>query len=517
MGIGVLAGWGLARPFFSKRQKVIPAVSPPKTKSKSFAVLYAVFLISVLYVFREKLFFAFLNGDGAEQYWLAHSLKTGVLPTGYRSPLTMIPQFPFAPSTHLNMFAMVLFGNAEFTARLSVFIAFAALGPVLKALAEGARNGQKLTIKEFAPLFLYLFLFFTIVAFRADYVPPVDLTKSSETLLLLFFLCGFYLLIRREKKQDGLAAVFFVLAAMIRYNGFFMITAFLFGFSLLFKRWKCFFVYGTGVIFVVSTLYLSLLFSSYGLKEMLQELLSDIRGLREETFSPRFFLAYLKNYFIFTGGLSIFLIAGLKNRYVLLMFLVTVLILILPTWSDVVPAHYFVPVFMFPLLSFYVMGSFRKKMIMAAVVLMELLCLFYVFPRQISVRAAAFENFWSKLCLNSTDLFEATRRGIKVRPSFYLIDDRVSMYYADLAPKADKNYIMYFETVPSEKFLRYNSEIINGQKVYLPKGVSWDEFIKEHAHVLEAYLGNDAPFIVRRKDLDPYGEFRCLSRDHGKK
>ncbi len=517
MGLGVLAGWSLAWPSFSRPRTLVSTASPKKSGSKSFAILYAVFLVSVLYVFREKLFFALFNGDGAEQYWLAHSLKTGVLPTGYRTPLTMIPQFPFAPSVHLNMFAMVLLGNAEFIARLSIFMAFAALGPVLKASAEEIGNGQKLGIKESIPVFLYLLLFFTIVAFRADYIPPVDLTKSSETMLLLFFLCGFYLLVKRGKHRNGLAAAFFVLAAMIRYNGLFMITVFLFGFSLLFKRWKCFLWYLAGVFFVILTLHLSLLFSSYGLGEMLREFLGDIRGLREETFSAKFLLAYLKNYFIFTAGLSVFLITGLKNRYVLLMFLVTLLILILPTGSDVVPAHYFVPVLMFPILSFYAAGSPWKNTILSAVILMELLSFFYVFPRQISVRAAAFEDFWSRVCLNSTDLFEATRRSKKIRPSFYLMDDRVSMYYADLAPQTNKNYIMFFETVPSEKLSQYNEETVDEQKVFLPEGTGWDEFIKEHAFMLEAYLGKDEPFIVRRKDIDPYGEFRRLSRDHGEK
>ena len=98
------------------------------------------------------------------------------------------------------------------------------------------------------------------------------------------------------------------------------------------------------------------------------------------------------------------------------------------------------------------------------------------------------------------------------------MDDRVSMYYADLTPRHDKKYLMYLETIPSQLSELYEPMIKNNQKIYLLKGLSWDQFIEKNSFALEEYLQGDFPHLVRRKEVDPYAEFsRSFSRDYGKK
>jgi hypothetical protein len=321
---------------------------------KDLVIFYIILFAGIFFIFREKIFFAHFEGDAAEQYWLAHSLRSYILPTSFRASVELIPQFPFAPSLYLNLFALTLFGNAEFIIKIEILMAYMGLGFILKGLIEEIRGDRKLGLTEWVPLFLYLLIFFIIVAYRAGYGAPTDLAKSNETLQSMLFFSGFFLLAKRAKPQAMSAAIFFVLASMIRYNGLFAIMLFLIIFSILFKRYQCLLWYLAGLALVILLLNLLLIPSSYKFQNMVHDALSDTKTLRNLGVDWHFIVAYLKNYFIFTAGLSLFFILKLKNRYVLSMFLVSLVYLILPLRSDCVPAHYFVPILMFPLISYYV-------------------------------------------------------------------------------------------------------------------------------------------------------------------
>ncbi|MEI7752600.1 MAG: hypothetical protein WCJ71_11015, partial [Candidatus Omnitrophota bacterium] len=314
MGFGIL----MAELFFLLvRKKGAPeqdGIGVSSSREIKFLFLYAVVLAGVFTLSHGKILFSHFggDGDGAEQYWLAHSLKTQVLPTIYGADFTIVPQFVFAPSVFLNMFALTLFGDAEFTIRIGTIVAYIGLGFILKGLIEKTRGNQKLSAIEFIPLLLYLVLFFIIIAFRAAYISPTDLAKSNETLQLAFFLAGFYLL--AGSRKDYLAATFFVLAAMIRYNGCFMITFFLIGFSVLFGRYKCLLLYMAGAVLSVLALNLMLIPSAFKFPDAVRDFWRDIEGLRVEKFDLQFLLAYLQRYFICTAGFCIFFISCFKNR-----------------------------------------------------------------------------------------------------------------------------------------------------------------------------------------------------------
>lgn len=323
----------------------------PLSNNAQFTIFYVISLIIIFLICWKKVFITIFNGDGVEQFWLAHSVKSKILPTSYREFFSLVPQFPLAPSIYLNMFALVLFGEAEFIIRLQVLVAFVCLGFIIKGLIEEITANKKLTLFEYLPLFLYLMIFFIVISYRAGYDEPTDLAKSSETLQLAFFLSGFYLLIHSNGKKDVLSAVLFILAAMIRYNGLIMIAFFLSLFSILLKRYKCFLVFLLGLVFMALLLVMLLNCSPYTFRDVVEAI------IYEKDFYPglnlKYFLSYLKNYFVFTAGLSIFYFLGLKNKYILLMLLTSLFYLLLPFRVGYVPAHFFVPVFIFPLLSYY--------------------------------------------------------------------------------------------------------------------------------------------------------------------
>ena len=319
-----------------------------------FLLFYVIFLFSIFYFCRKPILFNLFSGDGVEQYWSAFSAKIYLLPTAFRESFTLIPQFSFSPSVYLNMFALLLFGSSEFVLRIEVLFAFIALGLILKNLIMELSCIKNFSLSEYLIFFLYLAVYFILIAYRADNETPSDLSSIHEPLQLMLLISGFYLLVGR-KKQDILAAIFFVLAGMIRYSGLLMISIFIIIFSILFKRYKCILFYFLGLSIVFTLLIIIVIavnFSSdihYVFRNVWEEY-----GRRNTTFAPglRYTLEYLKNYFIFTSGLSLFFI-GFKNKYILLMFLTTVLYLIVPLKSICIPADYYVPLFMFPLLCYY--------------------------------------------------------------------------------------------------------------------------------------------------------------------
>ena len=353
LGMGVM--FCLTKTKNSLQQEKLSAGSVSDIK---FTVYYLLFIsIAFLIVYNKILFYQF-TGDGAEQYWLAHSVKSELLPTSYRSQFTLIPQFAFAPSVYLNMFALILFGNSEFSIRIVVLVAYISIGFILRKIIEEMRKDRKLSMIEFIPMFLYLFIFLLVLAYRANYRPSTDIAKGDEALELAFFFSGFYLLSQEKRNKDGLAAVFFVLAAMIRYNGLFMITAFIAVFSILFKRFKCLMYYLSGLILLVVLMAVLQIPLAFSCKTMLDEVLNDIIRSRVSAahgLDLVFVSDYLKRYFILTAGLSLFYIFTFRNKYVTLMGITSVLYFIFPSGTNFLPVHFFAPIIMFPLLSYYVL------------------------------------------------------------------------------------------------------------------------------------------------------------------
>jgi hypothetical protein len=464
-------------------------ISMPKFNDSRFLILYLTILIGIFIIFRQQIFFSLFNGDGVEQFWLARSLKSKIIPTSFREPYTMIPQFPFAPSVFLNTFALMLFGNSEFIVRLEVLVAYVCLGIIVKKLIEVAFNKKKVFLFDHLPLFLYLIIFFVVISKYGGNNPPADLAKSSETLQLTLFFVGFYLLIKNE---DILAAIFLILSSMIRSYGLLMIIFFLFLFSILFRRYRCLLVFLTGWFLCVFLLKIILLHSNYNLGDMTQALLADIKDMYSESFNLNAFFLYLRNYFILTSGLIIFFIGGLINRYILLVFLTSLFYFFLGIKLEYVPAHFFIPIFIFPLLAYYLLQTNRKKIITWLVIILEISTLYYIYPKIHSFRIEPLRQVLSRICINTTNLFEANKRCRVFRNQPWDLDERFVMYYADLVQKQDKKYLIYLGEVPIGLSEYYHSEVVNNENLYLIRSLSWQRYSELFAFSAKDYFkGNE--------------------------
>jgi hypothetical protein len=282
--------------------------------------LYSVFIIFVFFISWKKIFISVFSFDGLEQYWLAHSLKDFILPSSYGGvEFSLIPQFSFSPSVYLNLFSLLLFGDTEFVMRISIIVAYVCIAVLLKKFIERVRDNERISLIQWLPLCLYLTMYFLLIAFRADYEWVVDLAKSNETVQAAIFLSGIYILFISKHNKYILSGILFVLASMIRYNGFLAISFFIIIYSAVFRKFKCLFVYSIGCLIVVLVAYVFLIGKVCLFSEMVYAIYQNQKENFLLSFDYIFLFRYLWNYIVFTGGAFVFLFLGLRNKYTLIM------------------------------------------------------------------------------------------------------------------------------------------------------------------------------------------------------
>lgn len=188
------------------------------------------------------------------------------------------------------------------------------------------------------------------------------------------------------------------------------------------------------------------------------------------------------------------------------MFLTTFFYLLWPTWSEVVPAHYFVPIIMFPLISYYLTSETSKKVIVSLVVMLELLCLCVVVPKNPFSRAVIFENALSRVCVNIKNISEALERCSILENNWLMgIDRNVLMYYADSTPQRNKEYWVYLKANPNDFERYYEKRLEDGNKVYMMKGITWEDFIESENVVRNDYRRGEEVYAVKREKLASRG------------
>lgn len=94
----------------------------------------------------------------------------------------------------------------------------------------------------------------------------------------------------------------------------------------------------------------------------------------------------------------------------------------------------------------------RNKTIICIVILCEVLCIAYLFPRKGVPAQDPIGRKLSKICLNARDPFQAYERAN------YLISDHGFqsglfdiMFFADIKPRSGKDYIVYFDPPPKRR------------------------------------------------------------------
>ena len=141
----------------------------------------------------------------------------------------------------------------------------------------------------------------------------------------------------------------------------------------------------------------------------------------------------------------------------------------------------------------------KKRIIFSAVICCELLAVFYFLPRKGSGRAFSFEKALSAVCLNAEDLFTAQKRCLLLKQWFFNVDERVLMYYVDIMPKKNKRYDIRFNPVPVDLEPFYDLYTMNGEKVYVLKGLPWDQLKEKYSSVLKEYYQGPETYVVYKR------------------
>lgn len=142
--------------------------------------------------------------------------------------------------------------------------------------------------------------------------------------------------------------------------------------------------------------------------------------------------------------------------------------------------------------------SYKIKIITGLVIAFELLSLYYVYPKRDTIRANSFEFLLSRVCINSSDLFEANKRCELFVARTREMDERKIMYYADLIPEHNKKYLIYFEPFPFELKRYYRPTVEDGTIIYLLKGLTWRKFREMFCFIIEGNRKEDMPYVVTR-------------------
>ena len=503
--MAALAGIAMMTFFFSKiRSGLLADEAPPRDRDeRDFTAVYVGTVLILLILSWKSFLIAHFggDGDGVEQFWAAESVKSMMLPTSYRELYTIIPQFSFAPSVYLNMFALTLFGQAEFILKIQIITAFICIGFILKELVITLSGEGRLALKGAAPMILYMAIFFLVLCYRTAYLTPTDIAKGNETLQILLFLCGFYILARYDGERYILPAVYFLLAAMVRHNGLIMITVFLGFYSLLFRRYRCLAAYLIGGAALILAVVLMLRGSQFGFTDMVRVLLEDMRGLRQTTENASFpFVSqYIGHYVVLTAGMAAFLVLGIRNKYVLVMFLTTAIYFLQPIRSIRVPAHFYIPVFFFPVVAYYTSKIRQRDAVLWVVIAAQIAALIYVFPKEEVRRPESFIKLASSVCANEANPYIARDNFRKITQMIGLyVDERVVMYYGDMFPKEGKRYDVFYG-MPREGQEGYaRIQAGDGSEVYLSHA-----FMKEYPvarqSILDEYYSGNEPYIIYRK------------------
>lgn len=146
----------------------------------------------------------------------------------------------------------------------------------------------------------------------------------------------------------------------------------------------------------------------------------------------------------------------------------------------------------------------NKNIILASVILLELLSLIYVFPKKGIPKVDLIGQELSKICLNTDDLFQAYKR------SEFLVEEKGLnsaalniMFYADCQPKANKEYLVYFEPLPLKLRNLYYCDLGERIKIYIKNGFDFNRFKQIVNNLEELYDNTDECYDIGRGGYRP--------------
>lgn len=146
----------------------------------------------------------------------------------------------------------------------------------------------------------------------------------------------------------------------------------------------------------------------------------------------------------------------------------------------------------------------RSKTIVWVVILFEVLCMAYISPQKGVPKQDLIGNELSKICLNATDLFQAYERADFLLEKGGLFSAVLNvMFYADIKPRAHKEYTVYFEPLPEDmnafSLLNPGGKI----KIYVKDLNSFEEWRRTVNDLEEFYDNLDSCYDIGRNGYRP--------------
>lgn len=426
------------------------------------------FTLLLVFVFRGKIFSENFSEGGIEKYYVAHSLKTHIVPYGdleFNGKFGLPIADPVVTVPLMNLSNMLLFGESEGAVRLHFFLYVLLLFLLLSRFAYTEKKLNILCLTIFFILFAIISLFyFGHNAYFEDIAAAVGIP-----LFTLFFTAGIYFLLDKNKSYFLISAF---LSILTLWSGIALIPILLLSYKIYYKDSKYFKCILLG--FITFFLIIALSYVVYGkihgylqawhhsIKiEYLNELFYSLNKIEYITIFWKYLIFWL-------GGLPILTLVCLKHKdkTVKLFSLITILYLPVVFKSSYINLHYFVPIIFLPFISYLRLTSnWRKKYYFISrwlILTLLTIAIFISWPKQYFVHTV-YRNFGEKVCMLFSSFEEAyLHRDINdlnyINNSHFThyIDVETIPYYATITldPRNEYSYYITDTAQPPKEGLK---------------------------------------------------------------
>ncbi len=140
-----------------------------------------------------------------------------------------------------------------------------------------------------------------------------------------------------------------------------------------------------------------------------------------------------------------------------------------------------------------------KKTITKIIIIVQLLCVYFVYPKKVEPRAFYLNNFLSKICLNSAELLGAPNK-IDLLDEEMILPYFEMMCFMDILPQEGKEYLFFLNPPPVVlQDYYYPEKRCRGYTIYSRKGWAWDDYKNKLDILVQHTIKNmNECYIVKR-------------------
>ena len=155
-----------------------------------------------------------------------------------------------------------------------------------------------------------------------------------------------------------------------------------------------------------------------------------------------------------------------------------------------------------------------KKFISCLIIILEIGCVWYLYPKERLLAAFDLEQLMSYICLDTKDMVVAHRRATELDYKDIGIGAYVMVYYADLLPKPGKDYLIRFGPLSSERRENYLLEANPAIKFYIKNDYSWENIRAIFKRAAEDFSNNSEQcYGTARTGYNHFTDYYDATRD----